>query len=232
MVRPLKAATLLSRQQLSFRVSVWMVTAMSSSSATVRQQSMAAGVVPQSSCSLRPTAPAAMMSRSPSGLLVFPFPVKPKFMGMLSVALSMALMWMGAGVQVVALVPVVGPVPPPSSVVRPLVRASVVICGQMKWTCVSMPPAVSISPSPAMTSVLTPTTSAGSTPAMVSGFPALPMPQMKPSLTPTSALKMPEWSTTSAFVMTRSRVSLAGTPVACPMPSRMVFPPPNLHSSP
>jgi hypothetical protein len=39
----------------------------------------------------------------------------------------------GPGVQVVALVPVAGPVPPPIMVVTPLVSASSICCGQMKW---------------------------------------------------------------------------------------------------
>jgi hypothetical protein len=42
-------------------------------------------------------------------------------------------MFHGPGVQVVALVPVAGPVPPPIMVVMPLVIASVICCGQMKW---------------------------------------------------------------------------------------------------
>ena len=41
----------------------------------------------------------------------------------------------GPGVQVVALVPVAGPVPPPSIVVTPLASASSICCGQMKWMC-------------------------------------------------------------------------------------------------
>ena len=58
MVRPLNAAIESSTKPDSFSVSVWMVTCTSSPSATERQQSIAAGVVPQSSCSLRPMAPA------------------------------------------------------------------------------------------------------------------------------------------------------------------------------
>ena len=49
MVRPLKAATVSSTHPDSFNVSVWIVICTSCSSATERQQSMAAGVVPQSS---------------------------------------------------------------------------------------------------------------------------------------------------------------------------------------
>src|SRR5439155_1103760 len=57
MVRPLNAAIESSTNPDSFSVSVWMVTCTSSPSAAVRQHSMAAGVVPQSSCSFSPTAP-------------------------------------------------------------------------------------------------------------------------------------------------------------------------------
>ena len=70
-------------------------------------------------------------------------------------------MWRAPGVHVVALVPVAGPVPPPMNVVTPLAIASSACCGQMKWMCASMPPAVRISPSPAIASVVTPTTMPG-----------------------------------------------------------------------
>ena len=62
----------------------------------------------------------------------------------------------GPGVQVVAKVPVAGPVPPPSMVVTPDISASSICCGQMKWMWLSMPPAVAIMPSPAMISVPAP----------------------------------------------------------------------------
>mmetsp|Transcript_59682 Transcript_59682/g.119798 ORF Transcript_59682/g.119798 Transcript_59682/m.119798 type:complete len:314 (-) Transcript_59682:547-1488(-) len=65
MVRPLNAATERSTQLDSLSVSVWIVTCTSCSSATLRHASMAAGVVPQSSCSFRPTAPAATTSTNP-----------------------------------------------------------------------------------------------------------------------------------------------------------------------
>ena len=54
----------------------------------------------------------------------------------------------GAGVIVVARVPWLGPVPPPYRVVTPEARASGTSCGQMKCTCVSRPPAVTMSFSP------------------------------------------------------------------------------------
>jgi hypothetical protein len=65
-------------------------------------------------------------------------------------------MCQGPGVQVVALVPAAGPVPPPIIVVTPEVNASSICCGHMKWMCVSIPPAVRIIPSPAMISVAAP----------------------------------------------------------------------------
>ena len=111
-------------------------------------------------------------------------------------------MCQGPGVQVVASVPCAGPVPPPSMVVMPECSASSICCGQMKWMCASKPPAVRILPSPAMTSVPGPMMMV--TPGWVSGLPALPMAAMRPSLRPTSALKMPVQSTISALVMTVS----------------------------
>mmetsp|Transcript_3125 Transcript_3125/g.9036 ORF Transcript_3125/g.9036 Transcript_3125/m.9036 type:complete len:209 (-) Transcript_3125:1067-1693(-) len=191
MDRPLNASMDRSTQQDSFRVSVWMVTCTSCSSATERHASIAAGVVPQSSWSLRPTAPAATASTRPSGLEELPLHVKPKFRGKSSVAWSIMRMCEGSGVQVVALVPVAGPVPPPTRVVMPEATASSTSCGQMKCTWASKAPAVTMRPSPAITSVLTPTTMPGVTPSITSGFPALPNPAMTPPLIPMSHLKIP-----------------------------------------
>ena len=118
------------------------------------------------------------------------------------------------------------------NVVIPLASASYTCCGLMKWMCASMPPAVRMSPSPAIASVVTPTTMPAVTPAITSGLPALPMPAMRPCLMPTSAFRMPVQSTMSAFVITQSSASASGTPAAWPMPSLRTLPPPNLHSSP
>ncbi len=96
----------------------------------------------------------------------------------------------GPGVQVVAKVPVAGPVPPPSMVVTPLISASSICCGQMKWMWLSMPPAVTIMPSPAIASVPAPIGIV--TPGWMSGLPALPIFQMRPSFSPMSALTMPQ----------------------------------------
>ena len=232
-VRPRNAAIESSTKPLSLSVSVWMATCVSVTSAIVRQLSMAAGVVPQSSCSFRPMAPAAICCVSASGRLALPLPMKPRFIGKASAAISMRWMLVGPGVQVVAKVPVAGPVPPPNIVVTPDISASSICCGQMKWMWVSMPPAVTIMPSPAMISVPGPMTM--STPGWVSGLPALPMAAMRLPLMPMSALTMPQWSTISALVITQSCASCGPGPLTTwlwPMPSRMVLPPPNLTSSP
>ncbi len=75
-----------------------------------------------------------------------------------------------------------------------------------------MPPAVTIRPSAAIASVVTPTTMPGVTPAIVSGLPALPMPTMRPPLMPMSALRMPVQSTIRAFVITQSSASASRRP--------------------
>ena len=136
----------------------------------------------------------------------------------------------GPGVQVVAKVPVAGPVPPPSIEVTPDINASSICSGQMKWMWVSKPPAVRILPSPAMTSVPGPTIIV--TPGWMSGLPALPMAWMSSSFKPTSALTIPQWSRMTALVMTVSTAPRAPVVGACPMPSRMTLPPPNFTSSP
>ena len=97
----------------SFSVSVWMATWTSYSSATRSEQSITAGVVPQSSWSFRPQAPASTCSISGAGRLALPLPSRPEFTGRPSTAWSIRPMFQGPGVQVVALVPSAGPVPPP-----------------------------------------------------------------------------------------------------------------------
>ena len=102
---------------------------------------------------LKPQAPASTCSSSARRLLELPFPRKPKFIGWPSTARIIISILKGPGVQVVAFVPVAGPVPPPSMVVMPDASASSICCGQMKWIWESIPPAVRILPSPAMISV-------------------------------------------------------------------------------
>mmetsp|Transcript_13841 Transcript_13841/g.28445 ORF Transcript_13841/g.28445 Transcript_13841/m.28445 type:complete len:203 (-) Transcript_13841:1079-1687(-) len=171
------------------------------------------------------------------GSLVLPFPLNPKLRGRSSVARSIISTWEGPGVQVVADVPALGPVPPPYSVVMPLAMASSHCWGHMKWMWVSTPPAVTMSFSPAMTSVVGPTIislpGSSVTPFMKSGLPALPMLWMRFPLIPMSALTTPNVaSRTMALVMTQSRAREEETEVICPIPSRRDLPPPNLHSSP
>ena len=96
----------------------------SKSSATFRHVSIAAGVVPQSSCNFNPQAPALICSANGSAVAAFPLPRKPKFIGQASAACSMRARFQAPGVQVVAEVPVAGPVPPPSIVVIPFEMAS------------------------------------------------------------------------------------------------------------
>ena len=117
-------------------------------------------------------------------------PAKPRFIGKASAASIMRAICQGPGVQVVAKVPVAGPVPPPSIEVTPLIKASSICCGQMKWMCVSKPPAVRILPSPAITSVPGPMMIV--TPGWMSGLPALPIAAIMPSLIATSAFTMPQ----------------------------------------
>jgi len=111
------------------------------SSAKVKHGSIAKGVVPKSSCNFNPLAPLFnTLTREAFRSLVLPFPLHPKLRGRSSVARSIISTWEGPGVQVVADVPALGPVPPPYSVVMPLAMASSHCWGQMNWVWVSTPP--------------------------------------------------------------------------------------------
>jgi len=65
------------------------------------------------------------------------FAKKPRFMGNAR-SLEHPLHMQGPGVQVVAVVPAAGPVPPPIIVVSRS-KPSSICCGQIKWTWTSMP---------------------------------------------------------------------------------------------
>src|SRR5438132_12935662 len=119
MVRPLKALIVSSTKPDTLSVSVWIITWMSYSSATERQLSIAAGVVPQSSCSLSAQAPAVIISTSDAGREALPLPEIPRLTGNASNDWIIRPMCQGPGVQVVAKVPCDGPVPPPSIEVTP-----------------------------------------------------------------------------------------------------------------
>src|SRR5438445_5140929 len=109
MVRPLNALIVSSTKPDSLSVSVWIITCTSWSSATDRQQSIAAGVVPQSSCSLSAQPPPATISSSAAGRDALPLPAKPRLTGSASAAWIMRPMCQGPGVHVVAKVPCAGP---------------------------------------------------------------------------------------------------------------------------
>ena len=104
--------------------------------------------------------------------------------------------------------PVAGPVPPPIIVVTPDISASSICCGQMKVD-VRVDAAGGHDHALAGDDLGARRRSRWSTPGWMSGLPALPMPAMRPSLMPMSALTMPQWSTISALVMTVSATSAA-----------------------
>ncbi len=150
-----------STNPASFSVSVCSAAWTPASWQTRRQASIAAGVEPQSSCSLNPDAPARSCSHRASSDTVLPLPSRTTLSGQPAVASSIRARFQAPGVTVVALVPSAGPVPPPMTVVIPLPMASVSSWGQIRCTWQSTPPAVRISPLPAMISVDGPITRSG-----------------------------------------------------------------------
>ncbi len=100
---------------------------------------MAAGVVPQSSCSLSAEAPERIISTSGAGTEALPLPARAKFIGNAS-KLSIMRSTCQAPVQVVASVAVGWTRTAAHMVVTPLIRASSICWGQMKWIWASMPP--------------------------------------------------------------------------------------------
>ena len=119
-VLPAIAFIVSSTQPASFNVSVCIATWTSYLSATFKLQLITDGVAPQSSWIFNPKAPALICSIKGASLPQFPFPKKPKFIGYSSAAFIIFSKFQGPGVQVVALVPSAGPVPPPIIVVIPL----------------------------------------------------------------------------------------------------------------
>ena len=87
--------------------------------------------------------------------------------------------------------------------------------------------------SPEITSVFEETIMFSDTPSITLGFPAFPMPKINPFLIPISVFTMPnKGSINIVFVITRSREYLLFIPLACPIPSRILLPPPKTSSSP
>ena len=170
---------MVSTKPLSLSVSVWIATWMSVCSATVRQLSIAAGVVPQSSCSFRPMAPASHLLLQRRRRLALPLPKKPRFIGKASAASSMRWMCQGpacSGGEGAGGWP--GAAAEHGGDARH--QRLLDLLRQMKWMWLSMPPAVTIMPSPAITSVPAPIGIVHAR-AGCPGLPPLPMAQMRPS---------------------------------------------------
>ena len=90
-----------------------------------------------------------------------------------------------------------------TTVVIPDDSAAAAICGLDACTCESISPAVAISPSPGTIAVCESTTR--STPACTSGFPARPVPTIRPPAIPIEVLRTPSTgSSTSTLGMIRS----------------------------
>ena len=83
---------------------------------------MAAGVEPQSSWIFRPQTPDSICSSSGWSTEQLPLPSSPTFTGMPSNDWSIRSVFQRPDVIVVPLLPSVGPMPPPKTVVMPLLR--------------------------------------------------------------------------------------------------------------
>ena len=234
MVRPLKAAMESSTKPDSFSVSVWMVTCTSSPSATPRQQSMAAGVRAPVLVQLQADGAGADLleqALGPRGVaLAGEAEVQREVVHRLAASAPGSTR---PGVQVVALVPVAGPVPPPIHVVMPLASASSACCGQMKWMWVSMPPG-------GEDQALAgddlggdahdhPRRHAGHHVRVAGLADAGDAPVLDADVRLVDAGVVDD-----ERVGDDARRARRGpaTPAFCPMPSRSTLPPPNLHSSP
>ena len=211
---------------------MWIATCTSKSSATDRQLSMAAGVVPQSSCSFSRRRRPRSARPAAAGCEALPLPTKPRFIGKASAAWSMRAEVPGAGRAGGG----DGAGGRPGAAAEhggdaADISASSICCGQMKWIWVSMPPAVRIMPSPAMTSVPGPMTM--STPGWISGIAGL-------ADGGDAAVLEADVGLDDAPVVEDQRVGDHGVDRALrracawlwPMPSRITLPPPNFTSSP
>src|SRR5262245_33853305 len=100
--------------------------------------------------------------------------------------------------------------------------------------CVSMPPAVRIRCEPEIASVALPHSRPGVIPSITCELPALPMPQMRPSLMTTSAFKKQRLESVIVTLVINRSGSPPGRVIrlSMPMPSRSPLPPPKSISSP
>ena len=230
MVRPLNAAIVSSTKPLSFSVSVWIITGTSKRSATDRQQSIAAGVVPQSSCSFIDDAPARSISSSAAGREALPLAEKARFTGSASAACSMRARCHGPGVQVVA----------DGAGGRPgAAAAHGGDAGGQRLLDLLRADEVDVRVDAAGGEDLAlPGDDLGARAdddvdaglhVRVAG---LADAATRPFRMATSAFTIPQWSTISALVMTVSTAPSAWLRWDWPMPSRITLPPPNFTSSP
>jgi hypothetical protein len=136
-------------------------------------------------------------------------------------------------VQVVAKVPVAGPVPPPSMVVRPLISRLVDL---LRADEVDVAVDAAGGDDHALGGDDLGAGADDDVHARLHvGVAGLADGAMRWPRMPMSALTMPQWSMISALVMTQSTAIGRPGPLTrwlWPMPSRMVLPPPNLTSSP
>ena len=176
------------------------------SSATVRQASIAAGVVPQSSCSLNPPAPPSTCSHSPSCDTVLPLPSSTTLTGIASIASCMRARFHAPGRDRGGL----GAVGRPGAAADDrgdARRERLVDDLRADQVHVAVDRAGGEDAAVARQDLGRRADDERRVDAViVSGLPALPMPTMRPSRTPMSALTTPQWSRISAPVMTRSGV--------------------------
>ena len=186
------AATVSSSSPDSFRPSVCRHTATSNASAVVSAASITRADEPQSSWTFNPIAPAAIMPSANPATSVRADACRPRFIGRRSNASNVRSM-RHAGSSNPAVINVVTPADSATGTSRGLSRC----------TCESIAPGVTIRPWHGIGHVPGPIVR--STPSVMSGLPARPMPTTRPSLIPTSAFTTPIiGSTTTAPPITAS----------------------------
>ncbi len=181
------AATVESTYPASLRESECRATCSPNSSAARRAASMAAGCGPPVLVDLVPGRTGERLLARPAAETVSSLAQQQDVDGQVVQGAVRVREVPRAGRDGRGLRPSLGPVPPPAIVVMPAASASCTCEGEMRWTWVSMPPAVRMRPSPETTSVDGPMRRAGWDAVGDVGFPARPMPQTIPSRIPTSA---------------------------------------------
>ena len=208
-----------------------MATGTSKRSATARQVSMAAGRGAPVLVELEAADAGRDLLLQRSGIAgVALCPAVPQLTGSGSAASNMRAMFHGPGVQVVALVPSAGPVPPADHGGDAVGQGRDIPAAGRSCGCGNPPPpGVAIRCSPAITSVpgLPTTMSDAHRPSRL-GFPDLPTATIRPWRTPMSGL---DDSKTGSMMMALVMTISSAPPAlviseAWPMPSRADLPPP------